>query len=171
MKNKNAVSPIAPFPYQFLPPHAEARSRAGVLTFLRAWRALLANPSSWTHGVYARDAASCPCEVDGPKAASWCLTGAAAHVAGVDPARLFAVGAGEAEPTSAQRMVAVLIAADPQLQDDLKLEADTVMEADLENLAFLWEKIMVWNDARGTSHNDVLRVLDAAIAREEAKLA
>jgi hypothetical protein len=89
----------------------------------------------------------------------------------VDPARLFAVGAGEAEPTSAQRMVAVLIAADPQLQDDLKLEADTVMEADLENLAFLWEKIMVWNDARGTSHNDVLRVLDAAIAREEAKLA
>lgn len=104
-------------------------------TLTRA-RALIAQPETWTQNAYARDSDGTPIVSNSPDAVCWCLTGAIYRV--ITP------GSYLGNPD--------YLAATDALSDALPAHVTS-------------EDLTVWNDTPRRTHQQILNLLDRAIAK------
>ena len=117
------------------------------LEVLRGMRELLSDPARWTKQVHARDANGREVPPKHSEAVCWCLDGAMLKVSGHEGFGM--VGEAAEQYFAAQRIVRSIARDNGLMRGDMAYSD--------------------WNDLKDTQHEDVLGLLDRAIAAEEAK--
>lgn len=120
-----------------------------LLDDLKATRALISEPERWSKGASAKDVNGWPVATLSSTAKTFCLDGAC-HLSTVGQSgRLFA----SSTSSFFQRY----------------MDIQQALQAQIPSLSAGYIDYWTWNDRPSTRHEDVLAVLDRAIAAEEAR--
>ena len=126
------------------PPPADAQTSTRAVNpahdILVSMRTLLGDPAHWCQCAPAMDSRGIPCLAADPEAACWCLIGAALRFVG---------------PVES-----------PSRRHHLYREVQDAIKSAIKGTYLNWvtEGVEAWNDQSTRTHDDIIRVLDQAVA-------